>query len=111
MGKWLGCGIVLLGLGMTGACASAGTSRAPPPSGSRSPAESADDVAARVRAALHASPVNDAHIQVSVRDGSIVLTGIVEDARALIDALQAARVAADGRNLIDEMSINKDTTH
>ena len=81
------------------------------PSGTQASAVSDAALAARVRGALHASYVNDAHIDVSVHHGTIVLSGLVEDARALIDALQAVQGAAGGHKVINEMTINKSAAH
>lgn len=105
----IGLGIVLFLLGATGACTSVQTAQEP--SHAQAPAMSDAALAARVRAALHASPVNDAHIDVSVQKGDIVLTGLVEDARALIDALQAVQNVADGHTIVNEMSIMKNASH
>ncbi|MGD0493034.1 MAG: BON domain-containing protein [Steroidobacteraceae bacterium] len=98
-------------LGATCACTypqNSQRSQAPPLAYVASDAE----LAARVKAALHTDPnVNDTHIEVFIENGSVVLRGLVEDNRALIDALQIARKAAKGRNVIDDMSIMKNSAH
>lgn len=79
-----------------------------------SPAQAASDaeLAARVKAALRAAPdVNDTHIDVIIENGNVVLRGLVEDNRALLDALQIAKEAAGGRKVIDELSIMKISAH
>ncbi len=76
------------------------------------PVEADAALAARVKAALSADPyVNDIHVEVSVDQGNVVLTGLVEDNRALLDALHVAKKAARGRKVIDEMSIVKTSVH
>jgi osmotically-inducible protein OsmY len=83
-------------------------SQAPP----AAPVASDAELAARVKAALRADPnVNDTHIEVSIENGNVVLTGLVEDNRALIDALQIAKNAAQGRNVVNAMSIMKTSAH
>ena len=78
----------------------------------RAPVESDAALAARVKAALSVDPyVNDIHIEVSVDKGNVVLTGLVEDNRALLDAVQVAKRAARGRNVIDAISIMKTSVH
>jgi osmotically-inducible protein OsmY len=78
----------------------------------QAPLETDLELAARVKAALRAAPhVNDTHIDVSIDHGKVVLSGLVEDNRALLDALQVAKKAAEGRNVIDAMSIIKTSAH
>jgi osmotically-inducible protein OsmY len=62
----------------------------------------------RVSGALHAQPYfDDRHIEVSVRGGAIVLTGIVFSDWDLQDALRTARKAAGARPVIDSLSIEE----
>ena len=97
----------LLLLGATGACTAVQHS-GEPESPAQAPAASDAELAARVKAALRAAPdVNDTHIDVSVENGNVVLTGLVEDNRALLDALEIAKRAAGGRKVIDGLSIIK----
>jgi osmotically-inducible protein OsmY len=100
----------LLLLSTTGACTFVQNSQEPA-SPARAPAASDAELAARVKAALHSSAVNDAHIDVFIENGNVVLRGFVEDTRALLDALQAAKQAAGGRKIIDAMSIMKTSAH
>ena len=66
------------------------------------------ELAAQVKAALRAAPaVNDTHIDAICENGNVVLTGLVEDERALVDAMRVARRAANGRPIIDALSIMK----
>lgn len=100
----------LLLLGATGACSGVPKSREPA-SPAQAPVASDAELASRVKAAVHASPVNDMHIDVSVENGDVVLSGFVEDSRALLDALQAAQKAAGGRKVIDALSIMRNSAH
>jgi osmotically-inducible protein OsmY len=105
----LGAGIVatLLLLSATGACTFARNSQEPA-SPAQAPIASDAELAARVKAALHADPnVNDTQIDVISENGNVVLTGLVEDNRALLDALQIAKKTADGHKVIDALSIMK----
>lgn len=97
----------LLLLSATGACTFVQNSQEPAfPAQARVASDA--DLAARVKAALHADTyVNDTHIDVLIENGNVVLTGLVEDNRALLDALQIAKEAADGRKVIDALSIMK----
>jgi hypothetical protein len=104
-------GVVLLALSVTWACVYA-----------QSPRTSADPVqattacdaelAAQVKAALRAAPaVNDTHIDVNCENGKLVLTGLVEDERALLDAIRVATKAAKGHPIVDAVSIIKTSSH
>lgn len=100
-------GVVLLALSATCACVHAQNS---PTVGASAEARTACDaeLAARVKAALRAAPaVNDIHIDVHCEKGKVVLTGLVEDERALLDALQVAKKAAQGHPIMDALSIMK----
>ena len=75
-------------------------------------AASDGELAARVKAALRAAPdVNDTHIEVSIQNGKVVLSGLVEDNRALLDALRVAKKAAQGREVMDALTIMKTSPH
>jgi len=101
----------LLLLSATGACSFVQKSQEPA-SPAQTPVVSDAELAARVKAALRAAPdVNDTHIDVSIENGNIVLSGLVEDNRALLDALEIAKRAAGGRKVIDAISIIKISVH
>lgn len=79
---------------------------------SQAPIASNGELAARVKAALHADRyVNDLHIDVFVENGDVVLKGLVEDERALLDVLDIARKAAEGHKVIDAITIIKTSPH
>jgi osmotically-inducible protein OsmY len=62
----------------------------------------------RVSAALHAQPYfDDRHIDISVRGGAVVLSGIVFSDWDLRDALRTARKAAGTRPVVDSLSIEE----
>jgi osmotically-inducible protein OsmY len=62
----------------------------------------------RVKAALHAAPYSyDRHITVSIKDGVVVLRGFVFSDWDLRQALNIARKAAEGRTLVDNLSIKE----
>lgn len=98
-------------LSATGACTFVQNSHQPA-SPAQAPVASDAELAARVKAALRAAPgVNDMHIDVTIENGNVVLTGLVEDNRALLDALHVAKEAAGGRKVIDALSIMKISPH
>jgi osmotically-inducible protein OsmY len=74
---------------------------------------SADSVAAaklmrRVKEALHSDPYfYDAHVSVSVENGAVVLRGFVSSDWDLRDAIRIASTAADGRRVVDNLSIKE----
>jgi osmotically-inducible protein OsmY len=69
-------------------------------------------LAGKVKAALRAAPaVNDIHIDVHCENNNVVLTGLVEDERALLDAIRVATRAAQGHRVIDAISIMKNSPH
>jgi hypothetical protein len=104
-------GIVAMLLLLGGACTSVQNTREPESVAHVRVAADAELVA-RVKAALHADPyVNDTHIEVIMENGNVVLTGLVEDNGALLDAVQIANKAADGRKVIDALSIMKTSAH
>ena len=66
------------------------------------------DVAARVKQALHNNPaLNDNHIDVSVKNGDVVLSGFVQDSETLVVAIKAATKAAGDRKVVNRLSIKQ----
>ena len=64
------------------------------------------EVADHVQAALQSDPYfYGAHVTVSVEGGSVVLNGFVFSDWDLRDAVRIARRAADGRRVVDNLSI------
>jgi osmotically-inducible protein OsmY len=60
----------------------------------------------RVQAALHADPYfYDAHVDVSVENGNVVLRGLVYGDWDLRDAMRIAGKAAGNKRVIDDLSI------
>jgi osmotically-inducible protein OsmY len=59
----------------------------------------------RVAAALHSSPIDDGHIQVSTENGVVTLHGFVLNEWDFNDALLAARKAAGDSPVVDALSI------
>ena len=110
-GQFIHAGVVVLALSATSPCINA---QNPPASAATTNAAPASDttLAAQVKAALRTAPaVNDTHIDVYCENGKVVLTGLVEDDRALLDALRVARRAAKGHPIIDALSIMKTSAH
>lgn len=104
-------GVLLLGLNATCSCVYAQT-----PSAAATVAEVSTacdaELAGKVKAALRAAPaVNDIHIDVHCENNNVVLTGLVEDERALLDAIRVATRAAQGHRVIDAISIMKNSPH
>ena len=78
------------------------------PSAAQSAARGNAELQQRVAAALHAQPyLDDRHIDVSVRGGTVVLSGIVFSGWDLQDALHTARNAAGGSRVVDSLSIEE----
>lgn len=70
------------------------------------------ELAAQVKAALRAAPgVNDMHIDTHCENGNVVLTGLVEDERALLDVMRVAKKTANGLPIVDAVSIMKTSPH
>ena len=70
------------------------------------PASAESQLAERVKSALDAAPyLYDEHVDVSVRDGKVVLTGFVFSDWDLLDTLRVARQAAKPYRVIDELHI------
>jgi osmotically-inducible protein OsmY len=60
----------------------------------------------RVQAALHSDPYfYDEHVNVSVKNGVVVLHGFVSSEWDLHDAIRIATRAADKRRVVDDLSI------
>ena len=60
----------------------------------------------RVQTALHSDPYfYDAHVEVSIEHGNVVLRGIVFDGADLQKAIRIASQAAGNSRVIDELSI------
>ena len=65
-----------------------------------------DQLRQRVKTALHTDPYfYDEHVSVSVENGEVVLRGFVSSDWDIRDALRIASKAADGRRVIDNLSI------
>jgi osmotically-inducible protein OsmY len=65
-----------------------------------------DQLRQRVKTALHTDPYfYDEHVTVSVENGEVVLRGFVSSDWDIRDALRIASKAADGRRVIDNLSI------
>ena len=66
------------------------------------------EVAAHVKAALRADRYfNARHVKVSMQNGEVILSGMVESDRSLQEAGQIATKAADGRNVINRLKIEQ----
>lgn len=71
------------------------------------PSTSDPQLAGKVQAALHADPYfYDEHVTVSIEHGNVVLRGFVAGGWDLVRAKKIAAKAADGRRVIDDLSIN-----
>jgi len=68
-----------------------------------------DDMAARVKQALHSQPaLNDKHIDVSMKNGKVVMKGFVNSQGDLQKALRAANKTAGSKNVVNELTIKRD---
>jgi osmotically-inducible protein OsmY len=104
-------GVMLLALGAVCGCVYAQNPQAAAPSAEAITACTAG-LAAQVKAALHAAPgVNDMHIDVYCEKRRVVLTGLVESQRAMLDAMQVATKAAQGHPVTNALSIMKVSPH
>ncbi len=100
-----GIAAVLIALSAAAACTYAQSS---PQSAAAREADA--ELLARVRSALHADPnFYDGHVDVTIEKGNVVLTGLVQNNRELLYALQIATKAAGGRKVIDALTIIKDS--
>jgi osmotically-inducible protein OsmY len=67
-----------------------------------------DDMAARVKRALHSEPaLNDKHIDVSMEKGKVVMRGFVTSAGDLQKAVRAASKTAGEKNVVNELTIQR----
>jgi len=76
--------------------------------GVASPATTAEDEALRQRVALslqEAPYFYDGHVNVSIEKGAVVLRGLVFSDWDLRDAIRIATKAADGRRVVDNLSL------
>jgi osmotically-inducible protein OsmY len=110
-----------IGAGLCGAPARTGAHNvsvptAPQQNGAASPAPvtqeagptSDEEVRNRVQSALHADPYfYDAHVNVSVENGAVVLRGFVFSDWDLRNAIRIARKAAGDRKVIDNLTIKE----
>jgi osmotically-inducible protein OsmY len=88
--------------------ASSSIASTPPPAS----AKDNSHVRNRIKAALHADPyLNDKHIDVSVSDGVVVLSGLVFSDVDLQDALRIAQEAAGHYSVVDRLSIDREGRH
>jgi osmotically-inducible protein OsmY len=70
---------------------------------------SGDDVVMRVKEALHSQPaLNDKHIDVSMKNGKVVMKGYVNSQGDLQKAIRAANKAAGSINVVNELKIQRD---
>ncbi len=68
-----------------------------------------DDMAARVKQALHSQPaLNDRHIDVSMKNGKVLMTGFVTSSGDLQTALRTADKTAGSKNVINQLKIKRD---
>ncbi|MEO7207188.1 MAG: BON domain-containing protein [Steroidobacteraceae bacterium] len=71
------------------------------------PSANDEQLADKVQAALHADPYfYDEHVTVSIEHGNVVLRGFVASGWDLIRAKKIAAKVADGRRVVDYLSIN-----
>jgi hypothetical protein len=98
----------VLGLGTL--CLGAHAQNAPSASDSSQTAQNTtDDMAARVKQALHAQPaLNDKHIDVSMKNGKVVMKGFVNSQGDLDKAVRAANKTAGSKKVINELKIQRD---
>jgi osmotically-inducible protein OsmY len=67
-----------------------------------------EELAMRVKGALHAAPyLYDEHVAVSVEHGAVVLRGIVFSDSDLFEAIRIADKAAGDRRVVDDLSIER----
>ena len=66
------------------------------------------DLAGRVKQALHDNPtLSDKHIRVSVKNGEVFLRGFVEDSATLLAATKVATDAAGDHKVVNRLSIKQ----
>ena len=70
---------------------------------------SSDDLVTRVKQALHSQPaLNDKHINVSMKNGKVLMTGFVTSQGDLVQALRTADKTAGSKNVINQLKIKRD---
>ena len=95
--------LIVLPLG-PGGCASGGPG--PNTMVASQPSAADQQLADNVQAALHADPyLYDKHIEVSIVHGDVALRGFVSNYEDLINAKKIAIKAANGRRVVDYLSI------
>jgi osmotically-inducible protein OsmY len=81
---------------------------APVPHDAGSKTEADEELRKRVQGALHVDPYfYDAHVNVSVENGDVVLRGFVFSEWDLRNAIRIARKAAQDRQVVDDLSIKE----
>lgn len=105
----VGAGIAAAVLGLSVLSASTHAQNASAPAvAQQAPAGSNADLATRVKTALNADPSFYAkHVNVSIEKGDVVLNGFVQNSREMLDAVDIATKAADGRKVVNNLSIKK----
>jgi osmotically-inducible protein OsmY len=83
------------------------------PTGSESSQFSGNDMAARVKQALHSDPaLYDKHIDVSMEKGKVVLRGFVDSAGDLQKAVRTANKTVGEKNVVSDLTIKtRDATN
>lgn len=72
-------------------------------------AASSSDMVGRVKQALHAEPaLNDKHIEVSLKNGKVVMRGFVTSQGDMVKAVRAASKTAGGKNVVNELTIQRE---
>jgi hypothetical protein len=98
----LSASLALSGIGMLAATSPAATAASP-----GRPLSAADEaLRQRVVLSLQEAPYfYDAHVNVTIEKGAVVLRGLVFSDWDLRDAIRIATKAADGRRVVDNLSI------
>ena len=105
-----GTAVAVLGLSVLSVTYSQNTS--PPPATQQVPARSDAEILTRVKTALHANPYfYDEHVDASIDKGDVVLKGFVQNSRELLDAIDIATEAAEGRKVVNNLTIKKTSAH
>src|SRR5271155_5523747 len=95
------------GLLLCGSLTTLGVSAAAPAAAAPQPQSEADEaLRQRVVLSLHEAPYfYDGHVDVSIEKGNVVLRGLVFSDWDLRDAIRIATKAAEGRHVIDNLSL------
>ena len=81
---------------------------AAPTGGQPASVQSGTDLASRVKQALHSDPsVLDKHIDVSMKNGKVVMTGFVTSAEDLHKAVRMADETAGEKNVVNKLTIKE----